>query len=45
LRVRQVNEMIRTWRYGANIPTPFMPGESALFRSPVIIDGAIICGD
>jgi hypothetical protein len=41
-RVRQVNEMIRAWRYGANIPTPFMPGESALFRSPVIIDGAII---
>lgn len=42
LRVRQVNEMIRAWRYGANIPTPFMPGESALFRAPVIIDGAII---
>jgi exodeoxyribonuclease V len=41
-RVRQVNEMIRAWRYGANIPTPFMPGESALFRSPVIIDESII---
>ena len=22
-RVRQVNEMIQGWRYGANIPTPF----------------------
>jgi exodeoxyribonuclease-5 len=41
-RVRQVNEMIRAWRYGANIPTPFMPGESALFRAPVIIDGSIV---
>jgi hypothetical protein len=34
--------VIRAWRYGANFPTPFMPGESALVRAPVIIDGAII---
>jgi energy-coupling factor transporter ATP-binding protein EcfA2 len=41
-RVHQVNELIRAWRYGANIPTPFMPGESALFRAPVVIDESII---
>ena len=41
-RVRQVNELIRAWRYGSNIPTPFMPGESALFRAPVIIDDSMI---
>ena len=41
-RVRQVNELIRAWRYGTDIPTPFMAGESALFRAPVIIDGSII---
>ena len=41
-RVRQVNERIRAWRYGANIPTPFMPGESALFRAPVILDGIVV---
>jgi UvrD-like helicase C-terminal domain/AAA domain len=41
-RVRQVNEMIRAWRFGTNIPTPFMPGESALFRSPVIIADSIV---
>ena len=41
-RVRQVNEMIRAWRYGTNIPTPFMPGESALFRSPVIVADSIV---
>jgi hypothetical protein len=33
------------WRYGANIATPFMPSESALFRAPVVIDGAIIFGN
>jgi energy-coupling factor transporter ATP-binding protein EcfA2 len=31
-RVHQVNEAIRRWRYGDRIATPFMPGESALFR-------------
>jgi exodeoxyribonuclease-5 len=41
-RVRAVNEMIRRWRYGDDIPTPFMPGESALFRAPVIVDEALI---
>jgi exodeoxyribonuclease-5 len=41
-RVDTVNEKIRRWRYGNNIPTPFMPGESCLFREPVVINEAII---
>ncbi len=41
-RVHQVNALVRSWRYGANIPTPFMPDESALFRAPVVIDESII---
>ena len=28
--------MVRRWRYGENIPTPFMPGERALVRAPVL---------
>jgi hypothetical protein len=30
------------WRYGDNIPMPFMPGERALFRAPVIVEDSII---
>ena len=41
-RVHQVNETIRRWRYGDNIPTPFMPGESALFRQPLILEETMI---
>ena len=42
-RVREVNETIRRWRYGDDIaPTPFMPGESALFRAPVIVDETLV---
>ena len=41
-RVAQVNETIRRWRYGENIPTPFMPGERALFRQPLIIDDTLL---
>jgi energy-coupling factor transporter ATP-binding protein EcfA2 len=41
-RVHQINEMIRRWRYGDNIPTPFMPGENALFRAPVIVEDSIL---
>jgi exodeoxyribonuclease-5 len=37
-RVAEVNARIRRWRYGDNIPTPFMPGERALLRAPVFID-------
>jgi exodeoxyribonuclease-5 len=41
-RVAQVNELIRSWRYGENIPTPFMPGESALFKQPLILEETMI---
>jgi exodeoxyribonuclease V len=41
-RVHEVNEIIRRWRYGDNIPTPFMPGESCLFREPVVINETMI---
>jgi exodeoxyribonuclease-5 len=35
-RVDQVNRKVRHWIYGDNIPTPFMPGERALIRSPIV---------
>lgn len=41
-RVAQINETIRRWRYGQNIPTPFMPGESALFRQPLILENTLL---
>jgi energy-coupling factor transporter ATP-binding protein EcfA2 len=41
-RVADVNVKIRAWRYGDNIPTPFMPGERAMFRAPVIKDKTVI---
>lgn len=41
-RVHQINEIIRHWRYGDNIPTPFMPGERALFRAPVVVEESIL---
>ena len=41
-RVHQVNELIRSWRYGDNIPTPFMPGESALFKQPLIQEETMV---
>lgn len=41
-RVAEINETIRRWRYGDNIPTPFMPGESALFRQPLILENTLI---
>ncbi len=44
-RVHEVNEMIRRWRYGDNIPTPFMPGESCLFKEPLIIEERTIFGN
>jgi len=34
-RASQVNQMIRRWRYGDDTPTPFMPGERVVSRSPV----------
>ena len=33
-RVAQVNRKIRNWIYGGPTPTPYMPGERILIRSP-----------
>jgi len=41
-RVAEVNDMVRRWRYGDDIETPFMPGERALLRAPIVIDGNIL---
>jgi hypothetical protein len=41
-RVADVNSKVRRWLYGNNIPTPFVPGERALLRAPVIIDDEIL---
>ena len=41
-RVHQVNETVRRWRYGEDIPTPFMPGERALFRQPLIVEDTMV---
>ena len=41
-RVEQINQTIRQWRYGDNIPTPFMPGESALFRQPLVVENTML---
>lgn len=38
-RVAEVNKVVRKWRYGDNIPTPFMRGERALVRKPIIHSG------
>ncbi len=43
-RVAEVNRHVRRWRYGDHIPTPFMPGERAMFRAPVIRDGDTLFG-
>ena len=36
-RVEEINNLVRRWRYGTHIPTPFMVGERAMFRAPLII--------
>ncbi len=41
-KVADVNRKVRQWRYGDNIPTPFVAGERALFRGPVVIDNSIL---
>lgn len=41
-RVAQVNAKVRRWLYGEHIPTPFMPGERALLRAPLIIDETVV---
>lgn len=35
-RVASVNAKVRRWIYGGKTPTPFMPGERALVRGPVL---------
>lgn len=44
-RVAQINAMVRRWRYGDSIPTPFMPGERAMFRNPLVIGESILFGN
>lgn len=42
-RVDQVNAKVREWRYGTDRVLPFMPGERALIRSPILNeDGDIL---
>ncbi|MGG5810963.1 ATP-dependent DNA helicase [Falsiroseomonas sp. CW058] len=41
-RVAEINARVRRWRYGDRIPTPFMPGERALFRAPVMLDDVVL---
>jgi exodeoxyribonuclease V len=41
-RVHLVNQKVRRWRYGDNIPTPFMPGERALVRAPIVQDSTVL---
>jgi exodeoxyribonuclease-5 len=41
-RVAQVNARVRGWLYGDDIPIPFMPGERALLRAPVIVQEQIL---
>jgi exodeoxyribonuclease-5 len=41
-RVDQINRKVRRWIYGDSIPTPFMPGERALVRSPIVKDRTIL---
>jgi energy-coupling factor transporter ATP-binding protein EcfA2 len=37
-RVAEVNQKIRRWRYGDRAMVPFVPGEFALIRKPIILD-------
>ena len=41
-RVAELNEKIREWRYGKDLPSPFMVGERAMFRAPFIKDKQIV---
>lgn len=41
-RVAEVNRKIRTWRYGERARVPFVPGEFALLRAPVIREKTIL---
>lgn len=41
-RVAQVNARVRGWLYGETLPTPFLPGERALLRSPIVREDVVI---
>lgn len=42
-KVDLINARIRSWRYaGADLDAPFVPGETALLRAPVVRDGIVI---
>lgn len=41
-RVDQINDKVRHWIYGPDIPTPFMPGEKALVREPLMRDRTVL---
>jgi exodeoxyribonuclease-5 len=41
-RVAEVNQKIRRWRYGDRAVVPFVPGEFALIRKPVIMDKTVL---
>ncbi|MEJ0017514.1 MAG: AAA family ATPase [Acetobacteraceae bacterium] len=41
-RVAEINTKVRHWLYGEDIPTPFMPGERALLRAPVVRDKTVV---
>ena len=37
-RVHEVNSIVRRWRYGGGTPTPLMPGEPCMARTPVFVE-------
>ena len=41
-RVAEVNARVRRWIHGRTPETPFLPGELALIRSPLVIDNEIL---
>lgn len=41
-RVADVNAKVRGWLYGENIATPFVVGERALLRAPIVVNENIV---
>lgn len=41
-RVARINTMVRRWRYGENLSTPFMPGERIMLRKPLLRGDMIV---
>lgn len=44
-RVEEINHRMRRWRFDGPTPTPFMPGETAMFTSPLVQDDAIVAAN